>query len=362
MKEEKEQLILEQLLIYMEANHLDAFFISRPENVRYISHYTGEDSYLFITKRCNYFLTDPRYVEQATDECPEYEIVNWRLPGRNIAHAIQSISEEQKIRTLGFESSHITFDKYQLLCQILTVDLVSTTEVIEGFRSEKTELEIENSTIACDIASRAFEKILKDIRVGITEKEIASRLSHYMVMEGADTKPYGGIVITGARTSLLHGIPSSKAVEYGDLVLMDYGCQYKGYLSDMTRTIVVGKATAKQRDVYRLEQQMVEDVEKVLKPGVTGKEAYEASLAAIKDTEYMPYHYTGIGHGVGLYVHEPPFIGANADYVLAQNNIITVEPGIYIPKWGGIRIEDQVLITNKGCKNLISATKELIEL
>jgi Xaa-Pro aminopeptidase len=181
-------------------------------------------------------------------------------------------------------------------------------------------------------------------------------------MEGADTKPYGGIVISGARTSLLHGIPSAKAIEYGDLVLMDYGCQYKGYMSDMTRTVVVGKATAKQKEVYELEKQMVEDVEAILKAGVTSVQAYEASIWAIKDTEYMQYHYSGIGHGVGLFVHEPPFMGAYGKYELAPNNIITVEPGIYIPGWGGIRIEDQVLITDSGCENLISATKQLIEL
>ena len=209
---------------------------------------------------------------------------------------------------------------------------------------------------------RQFEKIIKDIRVGVTEKELASKLSHYMVMEGADTKPYGGILISGARTSLLHGIPSSKAIEYGDLVLMDYGCQYQGYLSDMTRTVVVGKATPKQREVYELEQRMVADCEAVMKAGATGAQVYEASTKAIKGTEYFDYHYTGIGHGIGMFVHEIPFMGPASKAVFEPGNIITVEPGIYIPGWGGIRIEDEVLITEDGCENLISATKELIEL
>ena len=132
----------------------------------------------------------------------------------------------------------------------MKVELVPTLNVIEELRAVKTPEEIKNLTVACDIASRAFEKILKDVRVGVTEKELASKLAHYMVMEGADTKPYGGILISGARTSLLHGIPSNKAIEYGDFVLMDYGCQYKGYLSDMTRTVVVGKADEKQKEVY----------------------------------------------------------------------------------------------------------------
>ena len=224
--------------------------------------------------------------------------------------------------------------------------MVPTLNVIEGFRAIKTPEEIKNLTVACDIASRAFEKIIKDIRPGVTEKEIASRLAHYMVMEGADTKPYGGIVISGAKSSLLH----------------DYGCQYKGYLSDMTRTVVVGKADAKQREVYDLCRRMTEDTEASVRAGVTGTSCYEASLKAIKDTEYLPYNYTGIGHGVGLFVHELPNIGLNCENILQENSVMTVEPGLYIPGWGGVRLEDQGIITKDGYENLISATHELIEL
>ena len=216
--------------------------------------------------------------------------------------------------------------------------------------------------ISCDIASRAYEKIQKDIRVGITEKELAARLSLYMVLEGADTQPYGNILISGARTSLLHGIPSQKAIEYGDLVLMDYGCQYHGYLSDMTRTLVVGRATPKQKEVYKIEQQMVAAVEGFLKDGVSASDAYYESTKIIEGTEYFPYHYTGIGHGVGMFVHEIPFMSPVSKNIVHANNVMTVEPGIYIPGWGGIRIEDQLLITETGNENLISATKELIEL
>ena len=207
-----------------------------------------------------------------------------------------------------------------------------------------------------------FERILKEIRVGVTEKELAAKLSLFMVQEGADTQPYGNILISGSRTSLLHGIPSQKAIEYGDLVLMDYGCQYHGYLSDMTRTVVVGRATEKQREVYALEQQMVADVEAFLKDGVSARDAYEVSTKAIRDTSYFPYHYTGIGHGVGMFVHELPFMSPRSNDIIHAGNVMTVEPGIYIPGWGGIRIEDQILITETGHKNLISATKDLIEL
>ena len=196
----------------------------------------------------------------------------------------------------------------------------------------------------------------------MTEKELAARLSLYMVMEGADTMPYGNILISGARTSLLHGIPSSKAIEYGDFVLMDFGCQYKGYLSDMTRMVIVGKPSDKQREVYRLEQRMLEDSLAMMNAGVCLRDIYEASVRAIRDTEYFQYHYSGIGHGIGLFVHEPPFMGPASKEVLKAGNVRTIEPGIYIPDWGGVRIEDQILITEDGYENMISTTHELIEL
>lgn len=354
--------MVNKLLTYMEQNSIDSFFVSKPANVRYISGYTGDDSFLLITNKEKFFITDPRYTEQAAVECPDYKLVNWRLPGNTIGATIAELTATKKYTNVAFEADEITYEKYKELEEKIRAELIPVKDVIENFRAIKSAKEIDKLRISCDIASRAFEKIIKDIRVGVTEKELASKLSHYMVMEGADTKPYGGILISGARTSLLHGIPSSKALEYGDFVLMDYGCQYDGYLSDMTRTVVVGKATPKQKEVYALEQQMVTDFEAVLKPGTTGLQTYEASIKAVQDTEYFDYHYKGIGHGVGMFVHELPFLGANSTAVIEEGNVVTVEPGIYIPGWGGVRIEDQVLITKEGYENLISATKELIEI
>ena len=288
--------------------------------------------------------------------------MNWRDTYGSIGKALAYAAEKVGAKTIGYEASHLTVEQYQNLQSEVKAELVPADGIIEKFRSIKRPEEIECLRISCDIASRAYEKIQKDIRVGITEKELAARLSLYMVLEGADTQPYGNILISGARTSLLHGIPSQKAIEYGDLVLMDYGCQYHGYLSDMTRTLVVGRATPKQKEVYRIEQQMVAAVEGFLKDGVSASDAYYESTKIIEGTEYFPYHYTGIGHGVGMFVHEIPFMSPVSKNIVHANNVMTVEPGIYIPGWGGIRIEDQLLITETGNENLISATKELIEL
>lgn len=347
----------------MEREGLDGFYIANPANVRCISGYTGADSYLFIDRGNQYFITDPRYTEQAGQECPEYTIINWRASkGYSVGSALAETVQKDGVKTIGFEEDYLTYQTWRSMQELLSAELIPTQDVVESFREVKTLEEIRRLRISCDIASRAFERILKDIRVGVTEKELASKLAHYMVMEGADTQPYGGILISGARTSLLHGIPGKKAVEYGDFVLMDYGCQYDGYLSDMTRTVVVGRADDKQREVYELCRRMTEDTEAVIRPGVTGRECYEASLKAIEGTEYYPYHYGGIGHGVGLFVHELPFIGSNSRAVLKADSVMTVEPGIYIPGWGGVRIEDQGIVTADGYENLISATHELIEL
>lgn len=356
------EITVERIREYLGKNGIDGFFISEPVNVKYVSGYTGDDSCLFLTGDKKYIITDPRYTEQISMECPDYTIVEWRAEYGSIPGAAAGLAKKENVKTLGFEEGHLVVGFYQKLQEKYDGELKGISGVVEEMRSHKTPQEITYLKAACDIASRAFERIIKDIRVGVTEKELAANLSRYMVLEGADTQPYGNILISGARTSLLHGIPSSRALEYGDLVLMDYGCQFQGYLSDMTRTVVVGKASDRQKEVYRLEQQMVEDTERVLRAGTTTVQAYEASVKAIRNTEYFPYHYSGIGHGVGLFVHEMPFMGPRAECVLQAGTVLTVEPGIYIPGWGGIRIEDQVLITEDGMENMISATKELLEL
>lgn len=346
---------------YMKANHIGGFFVANLQNVRYISNYTSDDAYLLITEKENYFLTDPRYAEQAALECPKYKIINWREKGKTVAETIKLLIEELNIKSFCFEGDFVSYNMYAQL-RNAKAEAMPVSGVIEGFRSIKSEMEIECLRAACQIADRAFERIIKDIKVGITEKELASKLSHYMVIEGADTKPYGNILISGKRTSLLHGIPSSKSIEYGDFVLMDYGCGYKGYLSDMTRTVVVGKATPEQKKVYSLEMKMSEDSKKAMVPGARAKDVYEASIKAIKDTEYYQYHYNGIGHGIGLFVHEIPFLSPRSDDVLTAGNVVTIEPGIYIPDWGGVRIEDQILITDNGNEQLTNSVRELIEL
>ena len=353
--------MLNKLKNYMLENNIEAFYISKPHNVRYISNYTSDDAYLFITHKDSFFITDPRYTEQAQIECKDFKIINWREKGKTIADTINYIIKDLNISSFVFEGDDVNVNLYNKFLN-LNVQSIPKTGIIEEFRAIKTPEEIDNIRVACQIADRAFQRIIKDIRVGITEKELASKLSHYMVIEGSDTKPYGNILISGKRTSLLHGIPSNKSIEYGDFVLMDYGCGFNGYLSDMTRTVVLGKATPKQREVYALEQKMLADATKAMVNGAKVTDVYKASIEAIKDTEYFQYHYSGVGHGIGRFVHEIPFMGPGSDEILKENNVVTIEPGIYIPNWGGVRIEDQILIKKDVNEILTNSVRELLEL
>lgn len=339
----------------------DAFLIVKKPNVRYVSGYTGDDSFLLISENKRFFLTDPRYTEQAAAECPDFEIVNQRTMG-GLGSCVGTLCKENGIHSLAIEADAVNVLTYNELRKAFDGELVPVTDTVEKLRSIKNPTEIQYLKNACEISCRAFNRLLNDIHVGVTEKELAAKLSLYMVQEGADTQPYGNILISGARTSLLHGIPSEKAIQYGDFVLMDFGCQFNGYLSDMTRTVVVGRATEEQKRVYALEKRMIEDAEKEMRAGASLKRVYEASIACIKDTEYFQYHYTGIGHGIGMFVHEIPFISPKSDTVFQAGNVQTIEPGLYIPGWGGVRIEDQVLITENGYENMISVPHDLIEL
>lgn len=347
---------------WFSQNTAEAILLKKMPNVRWASGFQGADSWALMTSGAGFLITDPRYTEQASIEAPDFAVVNWRETGGSVMKAAAHILKEQRLHSLAFEADALSFGEYQSLRRETDAELVPTWDVVEKLRSVKTPQEIDCLRAACDIACRAFYRIVKDIRVGVTEKELAAKLSSYMVFEGADTQPYGNILISGPNTSLLHGIPSNRALQYGDFVLMDYGCQFNGYMSDMTRTVVVGKASERQREVYELEKRMVEDALAAMRPGATGGEIYAASIRAIEGTPYFPYHYGGIGHGIGLFVHEPPFIRRDAPDVYGENVVTTIEPGLYIPGWGGVRIEDQVILRDGGCENLISVPRELMEI
>lgn len=345
----------------LQTKGIDGFLISNIFNVRYLSGYTGDDSFLLLTADDKYFITDTRYTEQAQEECIGFKVVDWKKKYLSLSSAIARIADEKEVKILGFEGSI----SHKFYCEIdgkLTCKLLIVKDVVEDLRQIKSLNEIEYSRKACEISDRAFYRILNDIKVGVTERELSAKLAYYLRIEGSDARYYENMMLSGARTSLLHGIPSEKKVENGDLVLMDFGAGYKGYLSDMSRTVVVGKANKRQKEVYEIVKKSEQEAINLMRNGINTHDVYLASIKHMKDTEYYGYHYTGIGHGVGLAVHEKPFMGLNSKDLLVKNNVITIEPGIYIPGWGGVRIEDQILVTDDGCEVMTKSPRKLIEL
>ena len=350
-----------KLLKIMRRPEVDAYFISKHENLRYVSGYTGTDAWLLITVEKSYLLTDPRNEEQAEKECPDYKIVNWQSYG-NVASCVGELVKENHVERLAYEKKAVSIQLYHELTNKVNVKLEGLDDELERMRSIKTPEEIHNLRCACNLACKAFEMLLNDVRVGITEKELESRLSYYMVSMGGDTKPNFNLLISGKRTSLLHGMPSAKSIEYGDLVLMDFGIEYRGYTSDMTRVISVGKASEENKELYNVVNCMLDNCLSVIKDGVSAKEVCEASFGTIRGTKYEPHYYSSIGHGVGLFVHEIPFLRPTSDDILYENNVMAVEPGIFIPGKVGIHLEDNILVTKEGYENLTSTERKLIEL
>ena len=351
----------ERVLKIVQAQGIDGMYITKKSNVNYLTGYPDELAYAVIGPKGQYVITDSRFTELAEQSCPGFEIVNWHLFDRSIPKAVADTCKKAGIKRLGFEECFTTFDKYTQMNNLLVeagIEMVPTQNVIEELRYTKSEEEVKNTRIACKIADQALEELIPYIKPGVSERELCARLEFSMKMHGAHDLGFETILISGAKTSLLHGKPSDKKVEEGDFVLVDFGAMYNGYISDMTRTFIVGEPDEKQVEIYNLVKEAQEIGLSYMGPGVhaTKPDAEIRKHVA----KYEEYYYAGIGHGVGLDLHEEPFIGNYGTKTMETGCVITMEPGIYIPGWGGVRIEDTVLITEDGIERLTHFPKELM--
>lgn len=352
---------VEKLLEILKAQKLDGIYITKESNVRYATGYPDELAYAIICPQGQYVITDSRFTEMAQSSCPEFEIINWHLFDRSIPKAIESICSKTGIKRLGFEECFTTYDKYADLEKRLGaygIELVPTQNIIEELRYTKSADEVADIRIACEIADKALEELVPYIKPGVTERELCARLEFSMKMHGAHDLGFETILISGAKTSLLHGKPSDKKIEEGDFVLVDFGAKYNGYISDMTRTFIVGEPDEKQLEVYNLVKEGQTTGLAYMGPGIHATKP-DAEIRK-KVGSYEEYYYAGIGHGVGLDLHEEPFLGNYGVKTMLPGCVITMEPGIYIPGWGGVRIEDTVLITENGSEVLTHFPKELM--
>ncbi len=355
----------EKLVSFLEKEGLDAFYVHNPVNVRYICKYSGGDAYLLILKSKFYLITDPRCLEHAESECPDYDCVDWR-PHGSIVKGLAVVLKQENIKKLGVEGEYVSCEMFEGMeeeyAREAACEIIPYTNVIEDFQAVKEEEELPYIKAACEISERALKRLYGDIRPGVTEKELEARLAMYMAMEDADVKSIPNIVLSGLRTAGAQINPTMKAVEYADPLLIDFGCKYNGYKAGITRTVIVGIATEKQKEIYQLVLDIQEKCIGAVKAGVKAKELYEIARDMLKGTGYESYFCQTLGRGIGLFAHQRPFITADSEDVLEENMVITIEPGIYIPEFGGIRIGDELLVKADGCVNLVQAEKQLMEI
>ncbi|MFQ5736626.1 MAG: M24 family metallopeptidase [Thermodesulfobacteriota bacterium] len=341
------------------SRRIDALLVTDIRNIRYLSGFTGSSAYILITSGKKFFLTDSRYTTQVTEEVNGYRVRIYK----KALEAVTGIIALEKIGSLGFESDSLTYDTFlKLRKQLPGVRLKPAPGITGKARVRKDPFEIDRIRDSARVLDAGFAAVARVIGGNVTEKEAASRIELAFREAGADTLAFDTIVASGPRAALPHGKASSKKIKKGELVVVDMGVVLDGYNSDETRTFCVGRPTAEQRKVYAtvLEAQS-RAIEKTA-PGVKASDVDAAARGVIEKAGYGKFFGHGTGHGVGLDVHEGPSIGPLAKGALEEGMVITVEPGIYVPGWGGVRIEDMVLVTKDGFDVLTATSKDLVSL
>lgn len=339
---------------------LDAVLISNGNNMRYVSGFAGETGYLYISMKNHMIITDFRYTYQAEAEAKGYEIVT--IGSGGYEEAINDILKADNIKRLGFESMDMLFSRYQDFKDKLEVDeLLPIKDEITRLRRIKTAKELDYIKQAESIGDKVFTEILTFIKPGMTELEVAARIEYLLKLNGGEKLSFPAIVASGVNSSMPHAVPSNKIIELGDFVTMDYGCVYEGYCSDMTRTIVVGKASDKQKEIYSIVLEAQLAALDLIKSGLKGKDVDKVARDIIYKAGYEGCFGHGLGHSVGLFIHENPRLSPSEDDIIEAGMIETVEPGIYVRGFGGVRIEDLVEVTEDGHINYTHSNKSLIE-
>ena len=338
----------------------DCVIITSPENRRYFTSFNSSDGFLVITVDEATFFTDSRYIEAAQNQVTVCKSVLLR----RVSETIVPYLKEKNIENIYLETERLTVAELNSLkkafdfCKVEAKEEVD--EIINKARAVKTDYEVDCIKKAQKIAEDAFSHILTFIKEGVTEKEIALELDFFMLKNGAEAVSFETIAVSGKNSSMPHGVPTDKKIENGDFITMDFGAVYNGYHSDMTRTVIVGKPTEKQKEVYETVLKAQKSALEVLKNGVTGFDADKVARDIIENAGYKENFGHGTGHGVGIEIHESPNLSPYSKATLETGNVVTVEPGIYIPDEFGVRIEDMALITEDGYINLTSCEKELI--
>ncbi len=341
----------------LQEKELDAMLVLGAANRRYMSGFTGSAGTLVISQDAAVLITDFRYIEQATAQAPQFQVRRYE----DYLTTVKEVLDEYGCRRVGFESDIVTYDQYTKWQEKLEeIEWVPAPGLVEGLRMVKSDEEIACIEKAAAIGDEAWSELLPHMRPGVTEKDLALELEFLMRQKGAEALAFDIILASGPNGALPHAVPSHRPLQEGDLVVMDFGARVNGYCSDMTRTVVIGKACQRSRTLYNIVLDAQRAAVAAVKAGKTGKEIDAVARGIIADAGYGEYFGHGFGHSLGIEIHEPPNASATETSVLPKGAVISAEPGIYIPGQFGVRIEDVLILGEDGCENITKAKKELI--
>ncbi len=356
---------LQRLRAALAEHEAENALLMDPVSVSYLSGFTGSTAALLVTPDRASFVTDSRYAIQAERECPGWELTVTRSSaGYN--ETLAAAVKEQGLRRLVVEGDYLTVSRYEALAKALgevvdDLELKPVEGLVNRLRRVKDEEEIGRIRAACEIADRAFDFVLTLLRPGASERDIAVELEYFMKKQGSEKEAFDTIVASGARSALPHGRASDKSLEEGDFITFDFGACLGGYFSDLTGTGVLGRATERHRFVYEavLEAQLASL--DAIRGGRDGAEVDAVAREVLKKHGLDQHFGHSLGHGLGRHVHDHPALAPKNAVTLEPGMVLTVEPGVYIDGWGGVRIEDDVVVREHGCEILTLATKQLIE-
>jgi len=352
---------LKKMQNLVKKENLDCLLVSDIVHIRYLTGFSGSSAKVLVFPNKTIFMSDFRYLEQSDKEVKGAQI---RIGKRDPFNDLPEISElKKKNFRIGFESDFLSHGQVRKLIHMLPdICWIPTSGLIESLTIVKTADEIRMIRAAVKISDLAFDRILGYIRPGLRENEVAAELEYQMKMLGSEKPAFDTIIASGVRSSMPHGIASDKIIKRGEFITMDFGAKYMGYHSDITRTVVVGKATSRQKRIYNLVLKAQKIGCDYVKAGQEAKKVDAKVRGIIAKAGYGKYFGHGLGHGLGTLVHDSPSVSPASTDILQTNNVVTIEPGIYIPKWGGVRIEDDIVVKKNKSVILNKAPKELIEL
>jgi Xaa-Pro aminopeptidase len=349
------------LRLALEAEGLDGLVITHLPNIRYLTGFTGSAALLLVRHDATILISDFRYAAQAPAEVGGAAVVE--IDQRSVWDRLGRVLHDGRIERLGIESHVMSVKDAERLSELTPASLVPTSELVERQRAVKSPEEIAAIRAAAELAQEALAEILPRIRVGQTELEIGSDLERVLRRQGSQWHPFPTIVASGQRSALPHARTSPRPVEAGDLLLVDFGAQVDGYCADLTRTMVVGaRADERQRLIHGVVQSAQQRAIEHLRPGMTGREGDALAREVISTQGFGEAFGHSLGHGLGLEVHEAPRLSPSSETTLPAHAVVTVEPGIYFPGWGGIRLEDDVHLAPAGPECLSDARTDLLEL